>query len=194
MARTVVPCPPVDDQVAVEVIFGRGDGAANSSRLPPLFAHRGASRYAPEYTLDAIQAAREIKADGIELDLSFTRDNVGVLFYDDSLERTTSGEGVLAHMSFAHLRQLDAASKNPYAKNCRGCARVPTLEEGIHECLRQGLRFIVPRQEVRRARRGAAWRAVQPEARTVPPRARLFAEPVFHLRPEASEPLTSSLR
>lgn len=134
--------PPVKDEATVQAIFGRGDGG-NSSRLPPLFAHRGAARYAPEYTLGAIQAAREKKADGIELDLSFTRDNVGVLFYDDSLERTTSGDGVLAHTSFADLRQLDAATKNPYAKNCRGCARVPTLEEGIQECLRQGLRFIV---------------------------------------------------
>ncbi|KAL1443193.1 hypothetical protein MTO96_030410 [Rhipicephalus appendiculatus] len=117
--------------------------AENSSRLPPLFAHRGAGRYAPEYTLDAIRAARENKAEGIELDLSFTRDNVGVLLHDDSLERTTSGEGFLARTSFADLRQLDAGSKNPLSKNCHGCARVPTLEEGIQECLRQGLRFII---------------------------------------------------
>lgn len=133
---------PVEDAVAVEAIFGEGHGG-NTSRLPPIFAHRGAGRYAPEYTLDAIQAAREKRAEGIELDLSFTRDNVGVLFHDDRLERTTSGEGVLDQTSFADLRQLDAASKNPLSKNCRGCAGVPTLEEGIQECLRQGLRFIV---------------------------------------------------
>ncbi|KAL3222096.1 hypothetical protein MRX96_050101 [Rhipicephalus microplus] len=134
--------PPVDNEVAVEVIFGKGDGT-NASRLPPLFAHGGVSRYAPEFTLDSIQAAREARAAGIELDLSFTRDNVGVLFYDDNLERTTSSEGFLANTSFADLRQVDAMSNDPLSKKCRDCTRVPTLQEGIHECLRQGVRFII---------------------------------------------------
>ncbi|KAL3245616.1 hypothetical protein MRX96_046838 [Rhipicephalus microplus] len=58
--------PPVDNEVAMEVIFGKGDGTS-VSRLPPLFAHGGVSRYAPEFTLDSIQAAREAKAAGIEL-------------------------------------------------------------------------------------------------------------------------------
>ncbi|KAL1443194.1 hypothetical protein MTO96_030411 [Rhipicephalus appendiculatus] len=100
------------EEVAVEVIFGKGDGR-NTSRLPPLYAHRGAGRYAPEYTLDAIRAARENKAEGIELDLSFTRDNVGVLFHDDSLERTTSDGGVLAYTSFEELATTGRRQQEP---------------------------------------------------------------------------------
>ncbi|KAH8021269.1 hypothetical protein HPB51_013944 [Rhipicephalus microplus] len=45
--------------------------------------------------------------------------------------------------SFADLRQLETGNKNPLSKKCRGCGHVPTFEEGIQECLRQGLRFII---------------------------------------------------
>ncbi|KAL3242392.1 hypothetical protein MRX96_047776, partial [Rhipicephalus microplus] len=67
----------------------------------------------------------------------------GVLFHDDSLERTTNNEVFLANTSFADLRQLETGNKNPLSKKCRGCGHVPTFEEGIQECLRQGLRFII---------------------------------------------------
>lgn len=134
--------PPVDDEVAVEVIFGEGYDV-DSTRMPPMFARRGAGHYAPEHTLDAIRAASKKMAHGIEFDLSFTRDDVGVLFYDDILERTTSGQGYLANTSFAELRRQDARTKHPMSRNCSSCAGVLTLEEGVQECLRLGLRFIV---------------------------------------------------
>ena len=39
-----------------------------------IFAHRGASGYAPENTLSAIKKAIEMKADGIEIDIQLTKD------------------------------------------------------------------------------------------------------------------------
>ena len=39
-----------------------------------IFAHRGASGYAPENTLEAFVLAVSQKADGIELDVQLTRD------------------------------------------------------------------------------------------------------------------------
>ncbi|XP_037579542.1 glycerophosphodiester phosphodiesterase 1 [Dermacentor silvarum] len=133
--------PPVDDDVAVEAIFGKGD-SGDTSRRPPVFARGGAGRHAPENTLAAIQVAAERIAEGIVVDLSFTRDDAGVLFHGEILERTTNGEGLLADTSFEDLRRLDAGSKHPLSKNCL-CVRVPTLEEGVNQCLRLGLRFIV---------------------------------------------------
>ncbi|XP_075553607.1 glycerophosphodiester phosphodiesterase 1-like [Dermacentor variabilis] len=132
---------PVDNELAVEAIFGKDDGG-DTSRQPPVFAHGGAGLHAPENTLAAMQVAAERMAEGIVVDLSFTRDDAGVLFYGESLERTTNGEGLLAETSFEDLRRLDAGSKHPLSENCL-CVRVPTLEEGVHECLRLGLRFIV---------------------------------------------------
>ena len=40
-----------------------------------VWAHRGASAYAPENTLEAFDLALKMGADGIELDVHMTKDN-----------------------------------------------------------------------------------------------------------------------
>ena len=45
-----------------------------------IFAHRGASGYAPENTLEAFALAISQKADGIELDVQLTRDGICVYY------------------------------------------------------------------------------------------------------------------
>ncbi|KAH7943344.1 glycerophosphodiester phosphodiesterase 1 [Rhipicephalus sanguineus] len=141
--------PRVEDALAAEVILGvdgeRGDGD-NAVPLPPAFAHRGGGHDAPENTLAAIREAKRNNASGIEFDLSFTHDSVAVLFHDETLERTTNGEGPLASITFEDLRKLDAASKHPFAERFAD-ERVPTLEEGVEECLRLGLRLILDVKE-----------------------------------------------
>ena len=47
-----------------------------------VWAHRGASAYAPENTLEAFQKAVELKADGIELDVQQTKDGKLVVIHD----------------------------------------------------------------------------------------------------------------
>ena len=49
---------------------------------PILFAHRGASAYAPENTLDAFSLALKLGANGLESDIWTTRDGVLVLDHD----------------------------------------------------------------------------------------------------------------
>ena len=39
-----------------------------------VWAHRGASAYAPENTLEAFRLAAEMGADGVELDVQLSRD------------------------------------------------------------------------------------------------------------------------
>ncbi|KAH7961551.1 hypothetical protein HPB52_010359 [Rhipicephalus sanguineus] len=121
--------PRVDDSLASEVILGvkHDDG----SRLPPVFGHRGCALDAPENTLAAFKEAKKNNADGIEFDLSFTRDN-----------RTTNGEGPIENITFEELRRLDASCKHPLAERFPK-ERVPTLEEGVEECLRLGMRLII---------------------------------------------------
>jgi len=58
----------------------------------------------------AFFAAVESGADGIELDLHLSRDRVPMVIHDETLERTTSGRGMVAQQDFAMLRQLDAGS------------------------------------------------------------------------------------
>jgi glycerophosphoryl diester phosphodiesterase len=55
-------------------------------------AHRGASAYAPEHTLEAYKLAIAQGADYIEQDLGITKDGVLVCSHDPSLERVTDVE------------------------------------------------------------------------------------------------------
>jgi glycerophosphoryl diester phosphodiesterase len=57
---------------------------------PTLIAHRGASGYAPEHTLEAYRLAMKQGADFVEPDLQITKDGVLVCIHDTSLERTTN--------------------------------------------------------------------------------------------------------
>src|SRR5687767_11566399 len=59
-----------------------------------LVAHRGASAYAPEHTLEAYRLAIEQGADYVEQDLAVTKDGVLVCIHDLTLERTTNVEDV----------------------------------------------------------------------------------------------------
>ena len=53
------------------------------SKKIKVWAHRGASGYAPENTMDAFRKAIEMKADGIELDVHLTKDGEVVVIHDE---------------------------------------------------------------------------------------------------------------
>lgn len=93
---------------------------------PLIFAHRGASAYAPENTLSAFLLAAEQRADGIEFDVKVTRDGRVIVLHDQTLDRTTSGTGNLKNLYFDDLRKLNAGKKYPdkYPNE-----KIPTLEE-----------------------------------------------------------------
>lgn len=69
---------------------------------PLVLAHRGASRQAPENTLDAFAVARTLGADGVELDVRRTADGVPVLSHDPVVE----GYGLVRARPFAPLRAV----------------------------------------------------------------------------------------
>ena len=54
-----------------------------------IFAHRGASGYAPENTLEAFALAITQGADGIELDVQLTKDGIPVVIHDETIDRVT---------------------------------------------------------------------------------------------------------
>ena len=67
---------------------------------PLVLAHRGACRRAPENTLEAFRVARELGADGVELDVRRTRDGVLVVSHDP----VVAGIGLLVEHPFHDLR------------------------------------------------------------------------------------------
>lgn len=60
---------------------------------PLVWAHRGASGYAPENTLAAFQKAVDLGADGVELDIQLTKDDQIVVIHDETIDRTSDGKG-----------------------------------------------------------------------------------------------------
>jgi glycerophosphoryl diester phosphodiesterase len=75
---------------------------------PLLFAHRGASAYAPENTLEAFDLALRQGATVLELDVRCTRDREIVVFHDATLDRTTDGSGAVCERDWQQIAALDA--------------------------------------------------------------------------------------
>lgn len=75
-----------------------------------IIAHRGASAEAPENTMAAFRRALALGAEMIELDVRLTRDGVPVVIHDETLSRTTDGEGSVGEIAFADLRRLSAGA------------------------------------------------------------------------------------
>jgi glycerophosphoryl diester phosphodiesterase len=102
---------------------------------PLWIAHRGAGRLAPENTLAAFRegAARGYRM--FECDVKLSADDVPFLLHDDTLERTTNGQGPAGKQGFGALAQLDAGSWHSRAFAGEPLAR---LENIAGFCQRNG--------------------------------------------------------
>ena len=80
---------------------------------PLVWAHRGASGYAPENTLAAFKKAVEMKADGVELDVQLTKDGEIVVCHDETIDRTSDKKGLLMDYSLEELKKFDFSNSNP---------------------------------------------------------------------------------
>lgn len=90
-----------------------------------IYAHRGASGYAPENTFAAFDRAFDFRIDGIETDIRATRDGILVLLHDATVDRTTNGQGPVAELTLAQVQALDAGVR--FGPEFAG-ARIPTLD------------------------------------------------------------------
>ncbi|MFE3590126.1 glycerophosphodiester phosphodiesterase [Streptomyces niveus] len=101
---------------------------------PLVIAHRGASAYAPENTLAAVDKAEELGIDWVENDVQRTKDGELVVLHDTDLKRTTDVEQVfpdrapwnVKDFTAAEIARLDAGSW--FGAGFAG-ARVPTLKQ-----------------------------------------------------------------
>ena len=94
---------------------------------PLVWAHRGASAYAPENTMEAFEKAVMMGADGIELDIQLTRDNHIVVIHDETLDRTSTGSGWVKDHTLASLRTLDFSYGRKFPEHAP--AKIPLMEE-----------------------------------------------------------------
>lgn len=90
-----------------------------------VWAHRGASAYAPENTLEAFQLAIDMGADGIELDVQLTADDQVVVLHDETIDRVSNGQGYVKDYTLKQLKEYRFNKLHPEFSN----AVIPTLEE-----------------------------------------------------------------
>ncbi|HAF62801.1 MAG TPA: glycerophosphodiester phosphodiesterase [Anaerolineaceae bacterium] len=93
---------------------------------PVVFAHRGASKYAPENTLASFRKAMDMGAQALELDVTLSRDGTVVVIHDDTVDRISNGNGEVGDLTLAQIQALDAGSW--FSVELTG-ERIPTLEE-----------------------------------------------------------------
>ncbi|MCL7423865.1 glycerophosphodiester phosphodiesterase family protein [Streptomyces sp. YS415] len=115
---------------------------------PTVLAHRGASAYAPENTLAAVDAAARLGIRWVENDVQRTKDGELVVLHDDNLRRTTDAEEVfpdrapwkVKNFTAAEIARLDAGS---WFGPAYAGARVPTLERYLHRVERHRQKLLL---------------------------------------------------
>jgi len=97
-----------------------------------IWAHRGASFYAPENTLEAFDIAVKQKADGIELDVQLSKDGQPVVIHDETIDRVSDGTGYVRDYNLNELKKFNFGKLFPHF----GFSVIPTLEE-VYGLLKQ---------------------------------------------------------
>ena len=93
--------------------------------------HRGDWRNYPENSRDAILSCIALGADIVELDVQMTKDGRFVLLHDNSLDRTTTGQGKASEHTLAEIKKLRLKS-NQGGKDAKATDYdILTLEEAL---------------------------------------------------------------
>lgn len=90
-----------------------------------IFAHRGYNAKYPENSMLALEKAAEVGADGIEIDVHLSKDEVPVVIHDETLDRTTYKKGYVKDYPLEELKTAHV-SNFLFKKDLEP---IPTLEE-----------------------------------------------------------------
>ena len=102
-------------------------------KKPYILAHRGGAVLAPENTMAAFAVADTIGVDFLDIDVHMTRDGHLVGIHDNTVDRTTNGQGRVDAYTLAELQKLDAGYwfldlQGAYSYRGKG-VMIPALEE-----------------------------------------------------------------
>ncbi len=106
-----------------------------------MIGHRGYSAMAPENTLPAFKLAGENGFWGAECDTSPTADGAWVVMHDDTVDRTTDGEGRVIDFTLDELRALTVDEGSNVAQYPN--TKVPTLTEYLDVCKEYGMHAVI---------------------------------------------------
>jgi glycerophosphoryl diester phosphodiesterase len=100
--------------------------------FPVLFAHRGAGKHAPENTLAAMKVGAANDYVAFEFDVKLSKEGIPILMHDETLNRTTSGEGEVAKRSIGELEALDAGAWHSAAFAGEKIPRFSAIAKYLH--------------------------------------------------------------
>lgn len=89
--------------------FGRGQ--------VDIIAHQGGNLDWPDATVLAYDEAAALGVDVLEMDVHLSKDGRVIVLHDETVDRTTDGQGAIRDLTLAQLKQLDAAYWWPYHPN-----------------------------------------------------------------------------
>jgi len=94
-----------------------------------IIGHRGYAAHAPENTVASIDAALIAGARAIEFDVHVASCGTPVVIHDETLDRTTDGDGPVSRQTAEQLRTLDAGA---WFDPAFAGERIPTLMEALN--------------------------------------------------------------
>ncbi len=112
------------------ILLGSCIAQAQMNPLPVrgICAHRGAMDTHPENTIAAFKEAIRLGVQMIEFDVRMTADGYLVILHDETVDRTTDGQGNIESLTLEQVRTLDAGLwKSIEFKG----EKIPTLEETL---------------------------------------------------------------
>ena len=104
------------------------------------YAHRGASSYAPENTMEAFHLGLQMGANGIETDVQRTKDGILVLFHDDTILRMTGKPGKIQDYTYDELLSMPVSNYGLSGK-------IPTLEQFLEAFSHLDIQFAIEFKE-----------------------------------------------
>lgn len=135
--------------LGIAVSFWSGAPArATDHDRPLIVAHRGASAYAPENTMAAVDKAAGLGFEWVENDVQRTKDGALVVIHDATLKRTTDVEELYPNrapwrvkdFTAAEIARLDAGS---WFGAAYAGEHVPTLEQYMRRVAHHGQKLVL---------------------------------------------------
>lgn len=131
LAAFTLPALAQDDDAADDADEAAPHPILEPAQTPLVMAHQGGDGLRPGNTMAAFEHAVELGVDVLEMDIHSTSDGVIVVIHDDTVDRTTNGEGRVQDFTFEDLQALDAGYDWPTLAEAQDIEGYPFRGQGI---------------------------------------------------------------
>ncbi len=103
-------------------------------KLPKFIGHRGVKNLCPENTIESVSKAFDLGLSFVEIDVKISKDQIPILLHDDTLDRTTTGTGLVSDFTYSNLKKLDAGK---FFYNKKTNIYIPRLIDVLDLCVKR---------------------------------------------------------